>query len=63
MVYVLDIFIAVFHIQTTPFRVSVLCMEFSAVVVDRAFPCHNADCPLQSISLSPYQVMSAGHGA
>ena len=63
MVYIFDILIAVFHIQTTPLRVSVLCMEFSAVVVDRAFPCHNADCPLQYIFLSPYRVMSAGHGA
>ena len=61
--YVFDIFVAVFYVQTTPFRVSVLCVEFSAVMVDRSFPCHNADSPLQSISLSPYRVMSAGYGA
>ena len=38
---------SVFHIPVTPFRICILCMEFSAVVVDKALPCYKADCPLQ----------------
>ena len=47
MVYFLNILIAVFHIPVAPFRIRILCMEFSAVVVDKALPCYKADCPLQ----------------
>ena len=47
MVHLPDILIAVFHIPVAPFRIGILRMEFSAVMVDRTFPCHKADCPLQ----------------
>ena len=63
VIYVLNIFVAVFHVQTASFRVSILCMKFSAVMVDRAFSCHKADCSLQSISFLPVRVISAGYGA
>ena len=63
VIYVFNIFVAVFHVQTTSLRVSILCMEFSAVMVDRAFSCHKADRSLQSISFLPVRVISAGYGA
>ena len=60
VIYVLNIFVAVFHVQTASFRVSILCMKFSAVMVDRAFSCHKADSSLQSISFLPFRAISAG---
>ena len=62
VIYVLNIFIAIFHVQTASLRVSILCMEFSAIMVDRAFSCHKADSSLQSISFLPAWVVSAGYG-
>ena len=61
VIYVLNIFIAIFHVQTASLRVSILCMEF--FMVDRAFSCHKADSSLQSISFLPFRAISAGYGA
>ena len=63
VIHVFDIFIAVFHIQMASLRVSVLRMEFSAVMVDRAFSCHKTDSFLQSMSFLPVRVISAVSGA
>ena len=47
MVHRLDILLAVGYIQVGAFRVSVLGVEFSTVMVHRSLAHHGADCPFQ----------------
>ena len=64
MIYIFDIFIDILYIQIASLWISILCMKFSTIMVDRTFPCHKADCSFQSISFLPFRVViSAGYGA
>ena len=43
MIYVFNVFTTIFHIQMTSSRNRILRMEFSAVMIDGAFPCHHTN--------------------
>ena len=47
MIYVFDIFITIFNIPMCSVWICILCMKFSTVMVQGAFPCHKTNCPLQ----------------
>ena len=40
----IHVFTAVFHVQAAPFRNRIFRMELSAIMIDRTFSCHSADC-------------------
>lgn len=43
MVYILNILIATFYVQITSFRICILCLKFSTVVVSLTFSYHNTN--------------------